>query len=194
MIIYGKLKKAASGRWQTERKIYLSKVWLVNYGLKQFMITKDEFRRALSSFPSGVTVVTTRDKAGRLHGITVSAFSSVSLEPPMVLICIDKTTGSHPAFEFGGTFVVNVLGEEQTHLSTHFASLIADKFDGIQYRETLDSGVPILEDALVNLECRLVSTFEGGDHSIFVGEIQNAIIKNGKPLLYFQGNYRALKD
>ena len=110
-----------------------------------------------------------------------------------MLVCIDKTTGSHPAFELGGTFVVNILGEEQARLSNHFASPIADKFDGIKNRETLD-GVPVLEDALVNLECRLVSTFEGGDHSIFVGEIQNANIKNGKPLLYFQGNYRALKD
>ncbi len=156
-------------------------------------ITEDEFRRALSSFPSGVTVVTTKDKAGRLHGITVSAFCSVSLEPPLVLVCIDKTTGSHPAFEFGGVFVINVLSEDQAHLSNHFASLTADKFDGIEYRQTSD-GIPILDDAMVNLECRLVYTHEGGDHSIFVGEIQNAIIKDGKPLLYFQGSYRSLKD
>jgi flavin reductase (DIM6/NTAB) family NADH-FMN oxidoreductase RutF len=156
-------------------------------------ISKDEFRAALSRFPSGVTVVTTKDKDGRLHGITVSAFCSVSLEPPLILVCIDKTTGSHPAFDFGGTFVVNVLREDQAHLSNHFASLIADKFDRIEYRKT-SNGVPILVDALVNLECRLVSTHEGGDHSIFVGEIQNIIVKDGKPLLYFQGNYRSLKD
>jgi len=157
------------------------------------MITKDEFRQALAHFPSGVTVVTTRDRAGRLHGITVSAFCSVSLEPPLVLVCIDKSTGSHPAFEFGGTFVVNVLREDQAYLSNHFASLIADKFDRIEYRQTSD-GIPVLDDALVNLECRLVSAHEGGDHSIFVGEIQNATIKDGRPLIYFQGNYRSLKD
>lgn len=156
-------------------------------------ISKEEFRAALSRFPSGVTVVTTKDKAGRLHGITVSAFCSVSLEPPLVLVCIDKTTGSHPAFEFGAAFVVNVLNEDQAHLSNHFASLIADKFDGIEYRQTSD-GIPILDDAMVNLECRLVYMHEGGDHSIFVGEIQNAIIKDGKPLLYFQGSYRSLKE
>ncbi len=157
------------------------------------MISKNEFRQALARFPSGVTVVTTKDKAGQLHGITVSAFSSVSLEPPLVLVCVDKTTGSHPAFEFGGTFVVNILGEEQARLSDHFASPVADKFEGIDYLKTTN-GVPILENALVNLECRLVSMYEGGDHSIFVGEIQDAIIKDGKPLLYFQGDYRTLKE
>lgn len=157
------------------------------------MISKNEFRQALARFPSGVTVVTTKDKAGRLHGITVSAFSSVSLEPPLVLVCIDKTTGSHPAFEFGATFVVNVLGEEQARLSEHFASPIADKFEGIEYLQT-SNGIPVLENSLVNLECRLVSMLDGGDHSIFVGEIQDAIIKDGKPLLYFQGDYRILKD
>jgi flavin reductase (DIM6/NTAB) family NADH-FMN oxidoreductase RutF len=115
------------------------------------------------------------------------------LEPPLVLVCIDKSTGSHPAFEFGGTFVVNVLRKDQARLSNHFASLIADKFDRIEYRQTSD-GVPVLDDALVNLECRLVSAHEGGDHSIFVGEIQNATIKDGRPLIYFQGNYRSLKD
>ena len=156
-------------------------------------ISKDEFRAALSRFPSGVTVVTTKDKAGRLHGITVSAFCSVSLEPPLVLVCIDKTTGSHPAFEFGGAFVVNVLSEDQEHLSNHFASGIADKFDHIEYRQTTD-GIPILEDVLVNLECRLIYMHEGGDHSIFVGEIQNVVIRDGKPLLYFQGDYKSLKD
>ncbi len=111
----------------------------------------------------------------------------------MILVCIDKTTGSHPAFEFGGTFVVNVLNEEQSHYSNHFASLIADKFGDINYSEGLN-GVPILEDALVNLQCRLVYNHEGGDHTIFVGEILEAIVKDGKPLLYFQGNYRKLED
>jgi len=156
-------------------------------------ISAEEFRAALSRFPSGVTVVTTKDKAGRLHGITVSAFCSVSLEPPMILVCIDKTTGSHPAFEFSGAFVVNVLNEEQSHYSDHFASRTADKFGDINYSEGLN-GVPILEDALVNLQCRLVYNHEGGDHTIFVGEILEAIFKDGKPLLYFQGNYRKLED
>jgi len=154
-------------------------------------ISREEFRTALGRFASGVTVVTTIDKEGRWHGITVSAFCSVSLEPPLILICIDKTTGSHPAFEIDGAFVVNVLGEDQANLSNHFASIIADKFDGIEYTKTAD-GIPILENALVNLECRLVYAHEGGDHTIFVGRIEKSKVADGNPLVYFYGNYRKL--
>src|SRR5215217_1501581 len=96
---------------------------------KKIGIGADEFRAALSRFPSGVTIVTTRDAHGRLHGITVSSFASVSLEPPMILVCIEKTTGSHYAFEESKFFVVNVLAEGQENLSNRFASQLADKFD-----------------------------------------------------------------
>jgi 3-hydroxy-9,10-secoandrosta-1,3,5(10)-triene-9,17-dione monooxygenase reductase component len=154
-------------------------------------ISREEFRAALGLFASGVTVVTTVDKEGRWHGITVSAFCSVSLEPPLILVCIDKTTGSHPAFEIDGAFVVNVLREGQADLSDHFASRVADKFDGIPYTKT-DDGIPVLENALVNLECRLVYAHEGGDHTIFVGKIEKSKVVAGEPLIYFHGNYRKL--
>jgi flavin reductase (DIM6/NTAB) family NADH-FMN oxidoreductase RutF len=94
-------------------------------------ISNDEFRAALGSFASGVTVVTTMDGAGRAHGITVSAFCSVSLEPHLVLICIEKSTASHYAFEESGMFVVNILSEDQPAISERFASPNIDKFDGI---------------------------------------------------------------
>src|SRR5829696_2676507 len=96
---------------------------------KKIGIGKDEFRAALGRFASGVTIVTTKDAGGRFHGITVSAFSSVSLEPPMILVCIEKTTGTHYAFQESEFFVVNVLAEGQEALSNRFASAIADKFD-----------------------------------------------------------------
>jgi len=156
-------------------------------------ISPDEFRAALGNFASGVTVVTTIDAGGHLHGITVSAFCSVSLEPPLILVCIDKTAFSHPAFEIGRFFVVNVLREDQAHLSNHFATPFADKFDHIDYRTGI-TGVPVLENALVSLECRLVLAHEGGDHTIFVGEIESAIINEGRPLVYYSGDYRSLKD
>lgn len=155
-------------------------------------ISKDEFRAALSRFPSGVTVVTTRDASGRTHGITVSAFCSVSLEPPLILVCIDKDTGSHYALRESGYFVVNILAEEQEHLSNHFASQLSDKFDGIAYRHGI-ADIPVLEDTLAVLECRLAHAHEGGDHTIFVGEIEKSSVKDDFPLVYWHGNYRKLE-
>ena len=156
-------------------------------------ISRNEFRAALRRFASGVTVVTTRDKTGRLHGLTVSAFCSVSLEPPLVLICIDKETGSHHALEEIGAFVVNILREDQQHYSDLFASPLADKFDGIEFSETSD-GLPVLKDMLVNLECRIVNSQPNGDHTIFIGEILKSDVADGEPLVYFHGNYRKLKN
>ena len=160
---------------------------------KLMSISRDEFRAALGRFASGVTVVTTKDKSGRLHGITVSAFSSVSLDPPLILVCIDKLAGSHQAFEEISTFVVNILSEDQQHYSDLFASHLSDKFDGVDYLETSD-GVPLLKNALVNMECRLVNSHANGDHTIFVGEIMKSYVTDGNPLIYFHGNYRKLKD
>ena len=158
-------------------------------------ISERNFRAALGRFASGVTVVTTVDRKGMRHGITVSAFCSVSLDPPLILICINKTTHSHPAFEINASFVVNVLSENQEDLSNHFASPIADKFDSVEYTETKD-GIPVLKNALVNLECRLIYAHEGGDHTIFVGEIEKSKVskKHDKPLIYYHGEYRKLDE
>jgi len=154
-------------------------------------ISKEEFRAALSHFASGVTVVTTKDGSGKLYGITVSAFCSVSLTPPLVLICIEKNTGSHHAFEQSRVFVVNILRENQQRISDHFASPLEDKFSGISYRSGIED-LPVLEDALANLECRLRYSHEGGDHTIFVGEVEKATVNGIQPLLYFHGDYRKL--
>jgi flavin reductase (DIM6/NTAB) family NADH-FMN oxidoreductase RutF len=156
------------------------------------MINKDEFRAALGRFASGVTVVTTRDATGKLHGITVSAFCSVSLAPPLILICIDKHTGSHHAFEQNEFFTVNILREDQQYYSDQFASHLPDKFDGIEFYEN-NNGIPVLKDVLANLECRRVNAHDNGDHTIFVGAIEKTTITDGKPLVYFHGNYQKLK-
>ncbi|HEY8563281.1 MAG TPA: flavin reductase family protein [Pyrinomonadaceae bacterium] len=160
---------------------------------KKIGIGREEFRAALSRFPSGVTVVTTRDAEGRLHGITVSAFCSVSLEPPMILVCIEKTTGTHYAFQESEFFVVNMLAEGQEKLSNRFASQVTDKFDAVDYRLGIGE-IPVLTDALVTLECRLADAYEGGDHTIFVGLIEKSEIKDEKPLIYWHGNYRKLAE
>jgi flavin reductase (DIM6/NTAB) family NADH-FMN oxidoreductase RutF len=159
----------------------------------QMPINKNEFRAALGRFASGVTVVTTRDASGRLYGITVSAFCSVSLEPPLVLVCVEKKTGSHHAFSDGEAFVVNVLAAGQQHLSDRFASHISDKFAGVSYHQGI-ADLPVLEDALANLECVLKYSYEAGDHTIFVGQIEKARVADGEPLLYFHGNYRKIKE
>jgi flavin reductase (DIM6/NTAB) family NADH-FMN oxidoreductase RutF len=161
---------------------------------QEFMaITNDEFRAALSRFASGVTVVTLKDKTGNLHGITVSAFCSVSLNPPLILVCIDNEAGSHYAFYEGKRFVVNILRDEQIEHSNQFASQIPDKFINIHHHEGLE-GIPVLKDSLVNLECRLVESFAAGDHTVFIGEIERAHINEGNPLVYYLGSYRKITD
>ncbi len=157
------------------------------------MINRDEFRAALGRFASGVTVITTVDAAGHKHGITVSAFCSVSLAPPLILICIDKNTGSHHAFEQNEFFAVNILREDQQNYSDRFASHLDDKFDGIAFTEN-EHGIPVLKDVLVNLECRRVNAHDNGDHTIYVGEIERSTIGDGNPLVYFHGSYRKLNN
>ncbi len=160
--------------------------------IKTMAISKEEFRAALSRFPSGVTVVTTKDATGRFHGMTVSAFASVSLDPPMILVCIEKTTGSHDALQESEFFVVNILAEGQESISNRFAAPIPDKFDGINYRLGIGE-IPVLEDAFVTLECRLAYAHEGGDHTIFVGLIERSNTEDKNPLVYWHGNYRKLE-
>jgi len=156
-------------------------------------ISKDEFRAALGRFASGVTVVTTRDNENRLHGITVSSFCSVSLSPPLILVCIDQEAGSHHAFEQSRAFVVNILREDQQYLSDRFASQLPDKFAGVKCRAGIEN-LPVLEEALVNLECRLVNAHDNGDHTIYIGEIIVSTVNEGKPLVYFQGDYRKIES
>lgn len=154
-------------------------------------INPDEFRSALSRFSSGVTVVTTKDADGKFFGITVSAFCSVSLVPPLVLICIEQATGSHAAFLESGVFVVNFLGAHQVALSEHFALPLDNKFEGIELSAGIE-GVPRIDGALVNLDCRVTGSYPGGDHTIFVGQVEEAIIRGGSPLVYFESGYRQL--
>lgn len=150
-----------------------------------------EFREALSRFASGVTVATTIGADGRPHGITVSAFCSVSLDPPLVLICIESLAPSHDAFADNGAFIVNILNEHQQAISEQFAMPAEDKFDTVPSRPGID-GIPALDNTLATLECRLRYRHEGGDHSIFVGEVEKMSVGDGEPLIYFKSDYKRL--
>ncbi len=156
-------------------------------------INRDEFRGALSRFASGITIVTTKDKENRLHGITVSAFSSLSLEPPLILICVEKTTGSHFALERSEAFVVNILDSRQIGLSERFASLLPHKFDDVEFTFGIDE-IPVLSGCVATLECRLANSCDGGDHTIFIGEVEKANIGDGDPLVYYRSGYRGLSS
>jgi flavin reductase (DIM6/NTAB) family NADH-FMN oxidoreductase RutF len=154
-------------------------------------VTKDEFRAAMSRFASGVSVVTTKKDDGKLEGITVSAFSSLSLDPPLVLICIGKNASIHNSLSEGRYFAVNILAEDQELFSRRFSSRDEDRFAGVGYKEG-PTGSPLLDGALCHIECRVVHTYPGGDHTIVVGEIETTNDAEGKPLVYFRGGYARL--
>ena len=150
------------------------------------------FRRALSSFATGVAVVTARDSGGENRGITVNSFSSVSLDPPLVLFCLDKAAMSFDAFHQAQSFAVNVLGEHQHGLSVRFATAAIDKWDGVAF-EVWPGELPVLGDCLANLACRRETVYEGGDHVIVVGRVERLhIAGEGDPLVYFQSGYRSI--
>jgi flavin reductase (DIM6/NTAB) family NADH-FMN oxidoreductase RutF len=156
-------------------------------------IEKNQLRQVMGHFATGVTIITTLNKAGQMHGLTANAFTSVSLEPPLLLISVDKKAESWPAFEESRVFTVNILADDQEGLSRKFAVSGGNKFEGVAYRIGAN-GAPILEGALAFIECTLYAAYEGGDHSIYLGEIQQAEIREAKPLLFFRGGYRALGD
>jgi len=153
-------------------------------------IDSQQFRSAMSRFATGVTVVTTAIGDERF-GITVNAFCSVSLEPPLVLICIEKKSKVHDALMASGFFAANVLTHEQAELSSCFASNTGQRFERFcdQTTTIAATGAPILLDTLGYVDCRIVATYPGGDHTIIVGEVEAAASEEGVPLLYFRSRY-----
>jgi flavin reductase (DIM6/NTAB) family NADH-FMN oxidoreductase RutF len=158
------------------------------------VIGLEEFRHTLGHFASGVTIVTTRDPNGRPVGLTASAFTSVSLDPPLVLVCVDLKARCYAAFDACRHFAINILEARQEDLSRHFASsTVDDKFDEVE-PGTGQLGLPLIERALAHLECEKVSTFPGGDHTIFVGRVEAARVGAGDPLVHYRGRYDRLRS
>ena len=156
------------------------------------MIDSDTFRAALGRFSCGITILTARDQKGRDHGMTVSAFCSVSLEPPMVLVCIGHDASMHGLMMRAESVGLNVLSSAQEPLSRRFADPETDRFDGIGYSRG-EKGVALLDDALVHLECEVVDRHEAGDHTIVICAVERAEAFDGRPLLYYRGGYAQLE-
>ncbi|MCA0374978.1 MAG: flavin reductase family protein [Gemmatimonadetes bacterium] len=156
------------------------------------MIDPDLFRAVLGRFASGVTVVTALDATGQPHGMTVSAFASLSLEPPLVLICIGTDATMAPVLATASTFTVNILADGQEALSRRFAGTHDDRFAGVGHK-TGTLGDPVLDDVLAWLACRVVERHPAGDHVILIGAVEDSAARDGKPLLYYRGGYAQLE-
>lgn len=156
-------------------------------------IEADLFRQLLGRFATGVTVLTTRTGSGAPAGMTASSLASVSLNPPLVSVCVDVSAEMHRAMAASGEFVINVLSAGQEGLSRRFADLPAEeRFHGVPWRETA-SGLIVLEDALAHIECERHADFPLGDHTLFVGRVTGGAAADLEPLLYFRGTYGSLR-
>jgi flavin reductase (DIM6/NTAB) family NADH-FMN oxidoreductase RutF len=156
-----------------------------------------EFRKAMGAFATGVTIITV-DLDGEVHGMTANAFTSVSLDPMLVLVCVDHSTRTHAHLHAKKRFGINVLCEDQRAVSEYYARPErthehAEAEAGASFDRTAH-GTPVLRGALAYLECRLQSVQEAGDHSIFIGEVEDVVVREGDPLLFFRGRYRKVGE
>lgn len=158
------------------------------------MIDSGTFRSVLGRFASGVTIITIVDDAGEDHGMTVSAFSSLSLEPPLVLFCIDHAASMYELLVAHPGCGISILSSNQEAYSRRFADQEQElqRFDGIAYTRG-ENGVVLLDDALAHLECRIVDHHDAGDHTIFIASVERAEPRQGRPLLYYRGGYAQLE-
>lgn len=149
------------------------------------------FRQACSRYATGVTVVTVLGPHGAPHGMTANSFTSVSLEPPLILVAVDHATRMAGYLRAAEHFAVNVLAKEQQNLSVHFARPGHDRFAGLPWSSG-NTGAPLIPNSLAQLECALRQMVEAGDHTVFIGEVLYAAWREGEPLLYFDRGYRQL--
>jgi len=156
-------------------------------------LTAREFRNALGQFATGVTVVTVEREPGSVFGMTANSFTSVSLHPMLILVCVDEKAKILPLLHKKQRFGVSVLKQGQQAISKYFAqgeqNSGAEEGLSVRFRWTPE-GVPILEDAVAQLSCSVVAAHAAGDHTIVVGKVEDAEIKGGEPLLFFRGEYR----
>jgi flavin reductase (DIM6/NTAB) family NADH-FMN oxidoreductase RutF len=156
------------------------------------MISSDQFRQVMGNFATGITVVTTRDSNGAPRGLTVNSFTSVSLDPVLVLVCFDRHLSSLQAFTGSKRFGVSMLSQEQEDISRLFAKKDSERPESLYFEGK--SGMPLIRNAIAVMECETTAVYPGGDHVIFLGEVTDAeVLHPFHPLLYFRGKYRTLE-
>jgi flavin reductase ActVB len=151
----------------------------------------DEFRRAMASFPSGVVIATTIDSAGRPWGFTASAFCSVSLDPPLVLVCLAKDADCHAAFTRARRLAMHVLHPGQSELALRFATKGVDKFAGEDFSPNAH-GIPVLRHAPVGLDCTLHAQYDAGDHTVLISRVRTVTLAGRAPVVYYQRRFHPL--
>jgi flavin reductase (DIM6/NTAB) family NADH-FMN oxidoreductase RutF len=155
-------------------------------------LTQLDFRKAMGSFATGVTVITV-DHEGEVHGMTANAFTSVSLDPMLVLVCVDHRARTHAHLHARKRFGVNVLASHQKPISEYYAKSLERhqhaEAVGARFERT-EHGTPVLQDAIAYLECRLHTAQDAGDHTIFIAEVEDVVVRDGEPLLFVRGKYR----
>jgi flavin reductase (DIM6/NTAB) family NADH-FMN oxidoreductase RutF len=159
-------------------------------------VTHADFRKAMGCFATGVTVITV-DYEGEIHGMTANAFTSVSLDPMLVLVCVDHRAKTHAHLHARKRFGVNVLAEDQRGISDYYARPLrtherAEEEAGAHFDRTAHN-TPVLHGALAYLECRLDTAQDAGDHTIFIAEVEDVVVRDGDPLLFYRGKYREMK-
>lgn len=153
------------------------------------MLTRDDFRRLMGSFAAGVTVVTTVDERGHPHALTATAFASLSAEPPLCLVCVDRTARAHQPLLATRCFAVNLLARHQRAESEHFATKEEDKFAAVSHTPGPLTGCPLLPGVVAHAECAVEAVYPGGDHDIFVGRLLGGAVSEVEPLVYWRGRY-----
>jgi len=160
------------------------------------MVTADDFKHVMRHWAATVTIVTTRS-GDQIHGLTATAFASLSASPPLVLVCVNRSARSHELIEEGRVFCVNFLAPDLVELSNRFAGRMPaeERFEGVAHRREA-TGAPVLESALAFLDCRVTQVVAGGDHTIFIGQVEAASVNRPSelPLLYHHGKYHKLGD
>ena len=156
-------------------------------------ISSEYFKKIMSHFISGVTIISTKDHEGKFFGLTASSFASLSLDPPLILFCLSSSSKSLLPIETSKTFAVSILSEDQADISDHFAKHKIDKFTDIDYDLGSFSSCPLITGANCWIECSLYANYDGGDHRIIVGKVENLITGAEKgPLAYYNRDYRKI--
>ncbi|QMU60428.1 MAG: flavin reductase [Gammaproteobacteria bacterium] len=159
--------------------------------MKSEKVCEDLFKQAMACFPSGVTIVTTVDETGQKCGFTASAFSSLSLNPPLILVCLANNADCFDKFNNENQFAVNIIGAEHEALAFKFATKGSDKFEGGEFEQG-SYGLPILSKSPVSLECNTENIYSGGDHIILVGQVKYLSVNGGAPTIWHEGKFHQL--